>query len=159
MRYVHTEEVDQQRVEFPRRLSDSGNSEWFWWTGRGGLSWNGVKIISKYGLEVDFQTFWDAIICKTTFLIANGLFITNYSKRHATAPLRHHYYTNHPLRMYELDHNSTSYLQAPTDATTHATPHYWYDPQTTTDINVNHSLFKCQLTQHTHQNLSHHSST
>ena len=45
------------------------------------IKWNGVKSFPKYGLEVDFKTFWDAIISVITLLLVNDLLKTNCSKR------------------------------------------------------------------------------
>ena len=58
-----------------------GQFWWFWWSGRDFWIWNGVKIIPKYCVDVDFWTFWDAIICATTVLLVNDRFKTDYSKR------------------------------------------------------------------------------
>ena len=33
------------------------------------FNWNGVKIITKYGLEVDFCIFCEAIICANIFCL------------------------------------------------------------------------------------------
>ena len=93
-----------QRVEFLRRGSDFTISGkylgrfwfifkvfrqfwWFWRSGRGFLIRNDVEIIPKYGLEVDFWTFWEAIICATTFLLVNDVFKTNESKRLRWPPI------------------------------------------------------------------------
>ena len=54
-----------------------GQFLWYWRSGRGFLNWNGIEIIPKYGLEVDFWIFWEAIICATTFLLVNDVFKTN----------------------------------------------------------------------------------
>ena len=49
------------------------------------------------GLEVDFWTFWDAIVCATTILLVNDIFETNCSKQHRQLyiDLRHGVHLKH----------------------------------------------------------------
>ena len=80
--------VSNVRVDFIKlNFEVFGQFWWFWWSGLGFLSWNGAEIMPKYGLELVFWIFWEAMICAITFLLVNDVFKTNYSKRFRWPPI------------------------------------------------------------------------